>query len=279
MGQRYAELVKARQLASVFVGPDNKIINPGRAVKRSYSPASSVDSGRITFKSRAPAPNAKFPCTQCDSTYTRMWTAVSHLIKVHDFTEDEAHAEKPEILKKAHKVKKEPRIIISKLSQSQINQWIKRDHEKEDDQEKADENLNYFEDNEESHPEEKSSEFKKLAMNINTNLQVCLPRLSPSKFLPSNTSKRSRSTSPSSCSTSTESSSISESSSSSKEENIFSAPKRPRKSSPQPRRSVLTAKVEQENTTPKKKYHTRRAGPASAIKNRELKQLLMDSKP
>lgn len=279
MGQRYAELVKARQLASVFVGPDNKIINPGRTVKRSYSPASSVDSGRITFKSRPPAPNAKFPCTQCDSTYTRMWTAVSHLIKVHDFTEDEAHAEKPEILKKAHKVKKEPRIIISKLSQSQINQWIKRDHEEEDDQEKADENLNYFEDNEESHPEEKSSEFKKLAMNINTNLQVCLPRLSPSKFLPSNTSKRSRSASPSSCSTSTESSNSSESSSSSKEENIFSAPKRPRKSSPQPRRSVLTAKVEQENTTPKKKYHTRRAGPASAIKNRELKQLLMDSKP
>ena len=283
MGQRYAELVKARQLATAFVGPDNKIIDPGRS-KRSFSPASSVDSGRITFKPRPADPNAKFPCTQCNSSYTRLYRVVNHLIKVHDFSDKEAQAEKPKILKKSQNLKKEPKIILVRLTQSQIEKWTRND---------ADENWNYFNDDEsqvEVIENDKTSEFKKLAIeSLNMNLKISLPRLSPSKYLPS---KRSRSASPS-ASSSTSSSSKEDmssrsaspsTSSSSKEENIFSAPKRPRRSSPQPqpRRSVLTAKVDQENISkPKitKRYLTRRAGPASVIKNRELKQLLMDSKP
>ena len=284
MGQRYAELVKARQLASVFVGPDNKIIDPGRS-KRSFSPASSVESGRITFKSRPAYPNAKFPCTQCDSSYTRLYSVVNHLIKVHDFSDKEAQAEKPAILKKSRNLKKEPKIILSRLTKSQIEKWTTHDQ-----------NWNYFDDEDEIEVIEdndtKMTEFNKLATeSLNMNLKICLPRLSPSNFLPS---KRSRSASPSassstsmgSYSSSSKSSrsaspSASSTSSSSKEENIFSAPKRPRKSSPQPRRSVLTAKVDQENKpmVKTKRYLTRRAGPASAIKNRELKQLLMDTKP
>ena len=283
MGQRYAELVKARQLASVFVGPDNKIIDPGRS-KRSFSPASSVDSGR-NFKSRPAYPNAKFPCTQCDSSYTRLYSVVNHLIKVHDFSDKEAQAEKPAILKKSRNLKKEPKIILSRLTESQIEKWTTHDQ-----------NWNYFDDEDEIEVIEdndtKMTEFNKLATeSLNMNLKICLPRLSPSKFLPS---KRSRSASPSASSTTSMGSysssskssrsaspSASSTSSSSKEENIFSAPKRPRKSSPQPRRSVLTAKVDQENKpmVKTKRYLTRRAGPASAIKNRELKQLLMDTKP
>ena len=134
MGQRYAELVKARQLASVFVGPDNKIIDPGRS-KRSFSPASSVESGRITFKSRPAYPNAKFPCTQCDSSYTRLYSVVNHLIKVHDFSDKEAQAEKPAILKKSRNLKKEPKIILSRLTKSQIEKWTTHDQ-----------NWNYFDD-------------------------------------------------------------------------------------------------------------------------------------
>jgi len=285
MGQRYAELVKARQLASVFVGPDNKIIDPGRS-KRSFSPASSVESGRITFKSRPAYPNAKFPCTQCDSSYTRLYSVVNHLIKVHDFSDKEAQAEKPAILKKSRNLKKEPKIILSRLTKSQIEKWTTHDQ-----------NWNYFDGGDEieviEEHDTKMTEFNKLATeSLNMNLKICLPRLSPSKFLPS---KRSRSASPSassstsmgSYSSSSKSSrsaspSASSTSSSSKEENIFSsAPKRPRNSSPQPRRSVLTAKVDQENKpmVKTKRYLTRRAGPASAIKNRELKQLLMDTKP
>ena len=284
MGQRYAELVKARQLASVFVGPDNKIIDPGRS-KRSFSPASSVESGRITFKSRPAYPNAKFPCTQCDSSYTRLYSVVNHLIKVHDFSDKEAQAEKPAILKKSRNLKKEPKIILSRLTKSQIEKWTTHDQ-----------NWNYFDDEDEieviEDNDNKMTEFNKLATeSLNMNLKICLPRLSPSKFLPS---KRSRSASPSASSTTSMGSysssskssrsaspSASSTSSSSKEENIFSAPKRPRKSSPQPRRSVLTAKVDQENKpmVKTKRYLTRRAGPASAIKNRELKQLLMDTKP
>ena len=293
MGQRYAELVKARQLATAFVGPDNKIIDPGRS-KRSFSPASSVDSGRITFKPRPADPNAKFPCTQCNSSYTRLYRVVNHLIKVHDFSDKEAQAEKPKILKKSQNLKMEPKIILVRLTQSQIEKWTRND---------ADENWNYFNDDEsqvEVIENDKTSEFKKLAIeSLNMNLKISLPRLSPSKYLPS---KRSRSASPSASSSTSSSSkedsifsaqkssrsaspsASSSTSSSSKEENIFSAPKRPRKSSPQPqpRRSVLTAKVDQENISkPKitKRYLTRRAGPASVIKNRELKQLLMDSKP
>merc|ERR1712062_483805 len=114
MGQRYAELVKARQLASVFVGPDNKIIDPGRST-RSFSPASSVESGRIPFKSRPAYPNAKFPCTQCDSSYTRLYSVVNHLIKVHDFSDKEAQAEKPAILKKSPNLKLKSGLLMIKI--------------------------------------------------------------------------------------------------------------------------------------------------------------------
>ena len=86
MGQRYSELVRARELGIAFVGPDNRVIEPGQYT-RSFSP--SVTSCKvITDRNKSkPGPKANnysrngFPCTKCSRTYTRLYVTVNHLIQ------------------------------------------------------------------------------------------------------------------------------------------------------------------------------------------------------
>ena len=86
MGQRYSELVRARELGIAFVGPDNRVIEPGQYT-RSFSP--SVTSCKvITDRNKSkPGPKANnysrngFPCTKCSRTYTRLYVTINHLIQ------------------------------------------------------------------------------------------------------------------------------------------------------------------------------------------------------
>ena len=99
MGQRYSELVKARELGSAFIGPDNKIVDPGQS-NRSYSPSmvnqfyqNSVKSKAGRSQTRPPSrppsgrgrpsgPKPKedeFPCTKCNSKFSRLFRTINHL--------------------------------------------------------------------------------------------------------------------------------------------------------------------------------------------------------
>ena len=79
MGQRYEELIKARQLASAFVGPDNKIIDPGANNTRDWSTYESKSFNH--GQSSNPDRDYKFQCTQCSRAFNRPYRAENHLIK------------------------------------------------------------------------------------------------------------------------------------------------------------------------------------------------------
>jgi len=180
MGQRYSELVKARELGSAFIGPDNRIIDPGRST-RSYSPSmlnqfnqnNSVKSKPVrppprppSGRGRPPGPKCKedeFPCTKCNCSYSRLFRTINHLKQVHDLADADVKQERRKI-KRLMTKQQYPKLIVKKLSRQEISKWLKG--------EAADENQN-----------QDQNDFKLLALNsVMKNVSVTLPRISPSKF-------------------------------------------------------------------------------------------------
>ena len=86
MSQRYVDLIKARQLTSAFVGPDNKVIAPTDS-SRSYSPASSEYSFHTyqgdkypldTYKPPKPS-SYDYPCLKCSYSNARLYRVIHHM--------------------------------------------------------------------------------------------------------------------------------------------------------------------------------------------------------
>ena len=87
MGQRYVELVKARNLASGFVGPDNKIIEPGknlRPLSRSAfnPPESPPNDAHFRFQEGMTNRPRRCPyiCPECKGKLDRPKRFMEHLI-------------------------------------------------------------------------------------------------------------------------------------------------------------------------------------------------------
>ena len=88
MGQRYSELVKARRLGSAFIGPDNTIVDPGQTT-RSFSPSMAnfptEFNEKKSVKSKPGPKRIKeddgYPCTKCNSSYSRLYKTINHLKK------------------------------------------------------------------------------------------------------------------------------------------------------------------------------------------------------
>lgn len=206
MGQKYAELVKARQLSTAFVGPDNRIIEPGRA-SRSFTPESD------SLSNFSMMTNKKFPCTSCGNSYTRACTAIRHMIKVHNLPRSKVAQEKQKIIqlsKKINKTKRMPLVLVRKLGQQEIDQWTRGPSLKLAVKKLSNEDIEQWTSNAGSkdHPEDS---FALALKSLSQNVVVSLPKLSPSKLPKSNDedddsevilnpNKRSRSSSPSSSS-------------------------------------------------------------------------------
>jgi len=127
MGQRYSELVKARELGSAFIGPDNKLIDPGLN-NRSYSPSmlnqwnqfnqnKSVKSKpgkppprQPSGRGRPPGPKSKeeeFPCTKCNLSFPRLFRTINHLKQAHDLSDADVKQERRKIkrlMTKKHRI-------------------------------------------------------------------------------------------------------------------------------------------------------------------------------
>ena len=77
MGQKYVDLLNARQLGSAFVGPDNKIVEPGDT-STTWTPESS----EYSFQMK-PAPfqmkPTSYPCLKCKVSYSRIYNTVNHM--------------------------------------------------------------------------------------------------------------------------------------------------------------------------------------------------------
>ena len=305
MGSRYADLVKARQLASVFVGPDNKIIEPGSSTscsssnvsRRSYSPSVSSD---ISY-----TPVHRFPCTKCPASYTRIYRTVNHMVKVHKMSDEKAAYERKLIQIKAvnlHKLK-EPKLSIEKLSKSEIKEWTSSSS---------------------SEGERTIDSFKLALESVSKSLCVRVNKLSPSKIGPKSLSVKVHKLSPSSIGQITppevcflgeeekqnlnfdesdnevilnrkrSRSASPDSSESSKIENGTQNRSSKDNSEKASKRRALSTKIDENNRQVKKpnkelqlltngtspavlakKRPRRLVGPASVIKSRELKQLLM----
>ena len=88
MGQRYSELVKARRLGSAFIGPDNRIVDPGQST-RSFSPSMAnfptEFNEKKSVKSKPGPKRSKeddgYPCTKCNISYSRLYKTINHLKK------------------------------------------------------------------------------------------------------------------------------------------------------------------------------------------------------
>ena len=88
MGQRYSELVKARRLGSAFIGPDNRIVDPGQST-RSFSPSMAnfptEFNEKKSVKSKPGPKRSKeddgYPCTKCNCSYSRLYKTINHLKK------------------------------------------------------------------------------------------------------------------------------------------------------------------------------------------------------
>ena len=88
MGQRYSELVKARRLGSAFIGPDNRIVDPGQTT-RSFSPSMAnfptEFNEKKSVKSKLGPKRSKeddgYPCTKCNRSYSRLYQTIIHLKK------------------------------------------------------------------------------------------------------------------------------------------------------------------------------------------------------
>ena len=86
MGQRYSELVKARRLGSAFIGPDNRIVDPGQTT-RSFSPSMAnfptEFNEKKSVKSKPGPKRSKeddwYPCTKCKSSYSSLYKTIKHL--------------------------------------------------------------------------------------------------------------------------------------------------------------------------------------------------------
>lgn len=245
MGQRYAELVKARNLGTAFVGPDNLVVEPGNPT-RSYSPAPSTSDKKNS--SYRPHPNARFKCTRCPVALGRMQRILEHMKKVHNMPQWKVDEDRETIAKWAQQIKLRdackdmPTVEIYRLTDEDIAYWTWTDSDDDDDHEET----------------EISSSFKLAIENLTTNLTVSIPRISPSKLPTSvehsdesddevmiNPIKRSRSTSPSTSSSSKEENSICKS-------NLPSEPKRSRRnlvSKPEVKSLLLNAKSMSRNSS------------------------------
>jgi len=180
MGQRYSELVKARELGSAFIGPDNRIIDPGRST-RSYSPSmlnQFNQNNSVKTKPGKPPPRApsgrgrpsagpkstkedEFPCTKCNCSFSRLFRTINHLKQAHDLSDADVKQERRKI-KRLMTKQQLPKLIVKRLSPQEISKWLKG---------VADENQN------------QENDFKLLALNsVMKNVSVALPRISPSKF-------------------------------------------------------------------------------------------------
>ena len=78
MGQRYVALQKALQAGTIFVGPDNRIIDPG-IPSRSYSPVSISTSCSSYRPSNTTSGDGKYYCPVCSVSRTRLYNIVNHL--------------------------------------------------------------------------------------------------------------------------------------------------------------------------------------------------------
>ena len=75
MGQRYVELLKARQLGSAFVGPDNHIVDPGSS-SRTYS-----SDDFFQMNSSKSSKISTYPCLKCKASYRSLYAVVAHMKK------------------------------------------------------------------------------------------------------------------------------------------------------------------------------------------------------
>jgi len=182
MGQRYSELVKARRLGSAFIGPDNRIVDPGQST-RSFSPSMAnfptEFNEKKSVKSKPGPKRIKeddgYPCTKCNSSYSRLYKTINHLKKVHNLSETDVREERRKIKRLAAK-NQYPKLILERLSPDEITKWQIQNSSSESGI--SDENQN------KGASSENRTDFKLLALDtVMKNVKVSLPRISPSKFV------------------------------------------------------------------------------------------------
>lgn len=182
MGQRYSELVKARRLGSAFIGPDNRIVDPGQST-RSFSPSMAnfptEFNEKKSFKSKPGPKRIKeddgYPCTKCNSSYSRLYKTINHLKKVHNLSETDVREERRKIKRLSAK-NQYPKLILERLSPDEITKWQFQNSSSESGI--SDENQN------KEASREDRTDFKLLALDtVMKNVKVSLPRISPSKFI------------------------------------------------------------------------------------------------
>jgi len=196
MGQRYSELVKARRLGSAFIGPDNKIVDPGQST-RSFSPSMAnfptEFNEKKSVKSKPGPKRSKeddgYPCTKCNSSYSRLYKTINHLKKVHNLLEADVREERQKIKRLATKTQYGQgscyygsELILERLSPDEISKWQSQNSSSESGI--SDENQN------KEASSENRTDFKLLAQELNVkNVKVSLPRISPSRFISDRDSK------------------------------------------------------------------------------------------
>jgi len=186
MGQRYSELVKARRLGSAFIGPDNTIVDPGQTT-RSFSPSMAnfptEFNEKKSVKSKPGPKRIKeddgYPCTKCNSSYSRLYKTINHLKKVHNLSETDVREERQKIKRLATKPGTcwyNSKLILERLSPDEIKKWQIQNSSSESGI--SDENQN------KEASSENRTDFKLLALDtVMKNVKVSLPRISPSKFI------------------------------------------------------------------------------------------------
>merc|ERR1711971_193916 len=190
MGQRYSELVEARRLGSAFIGPDNRIVDPGQTT-RSFSPSMTnfptEFNEKKSVKSKPGPKRSKeddwYPCTKCKSSYSSLYKTIKHLKQVHNLLEADVKEERLKIKRLTTKTQYGQgscyygsELILERLSPDEITKWqIQNSSSSESGK---DENQN------KEASSENRTDFKLLAEELNVkNVKVSLPRISPSKFI------------------------------------------------------------------------------------------------
>jgi len=188
MGQRYSELVKARRLGSAFIGPDNRIVDPGQTT-RSFSPSMAnfptEFNEKKSVKSKPGPKRSKeddcYPCTKCKSSYSSLYKTIKHLKQVHNLSEADVKEERRKIKRLTTKTQYGQgscyygsELILERLSPDEITKWQIQNSTSSE----SDENQN------KEASSENRTDFKLLAEELNVkNVKVSLPRISPSKFI------------------------------------------------------------------------------------------------
>merc|ERR1711956_144321 len=120
-----------------------------------------------------------YPCTKCNSSYSRLYKTIDHLKKVHNLSETDVREERQKIKRLATKPGTcwyNSKLILERLSPDEIKKWQIQNSSSESGI--SDENQN------KEASSENRTDFKLLALDtVMKNVKVSLPRISPSKFI------------------------------------------------------------------------------------------------